>query len=58
MVQSYFRSIWRNISKHKFYAGLNIMGLALGLSAFLLLLEYISFEKSVNQFHANLPNMY
>jgi putative ABC transport system permease protein len=58
MVQSYFKSIWRNISKHKFYAGLNILGLALGLSAFLLLLEYISFEKSVNQFHANLPNMY
>jgi putative ABC transport system permease protein len=58
MINYYFKSIWRNLTKHKFYAILNIVGLALGISAFLLLLEYISREKSVNQFHTNLPNMY
>ena len=30
----------------------------MGISAFLFILEYISLEKSVNGFHANLPNMY
>ncbi len=58
MINFYLKSIWRNLAKHKFYVGLNVVGLALGISAFLFLLEYISFEKRVNQFHANLPNMY
>ena len=30
----------------------------MGITAFLLILEYVSFEKSVNQFHTNLPNIY
>ena len=30
----------------------------MGIAAFVLILEYVSFEKSVNQFHANLPQMY
>ncbi len=58
MINFYLKSIWRHLAKHKFYVGLNVVGLALGISAFLFLLEYISFEKSVNQFHANLPSMY
>ncbi|CAN5806564.1 ABC transporter permease [soil metagenome] len=37
---------------------INIVGLAMGISAFLLLLEYISLEKSVNQFHKNIGSMY
>ncbi|MFT3911703.1 MAG: ABC transporter permease [Ferruginibacter sp.] len=37
---------------------MNIAGLAMGIAAFLLLIEYISLEKSVNKFHKDLPQMY
>jgi putative ABC transport system permease protein len=58
MVFVYFKFIWRNLVRNKFYAVLNITGLALGISASLLILEYISLEKSVNHLHSNLPNIY
>lgn len=58
MIQNYLKIAFRNIWRNKTYSFINIAGLALGISAFLLILEYISFEKSVNQFHTNLPNIY
>ena len=58
MIQNYLKIAFRNLLRNKVYSFINIVGLALGISAFLLILEYISFEKSVNQFHANLPNLY
>ncbi len=58
MIQNYLKIAFRNLLRNKVYSFINIAGLALGISAFLFILEYISFEKSVNQFHANLPNIY
>lgn len=49
-----FRRIFRN----KVFSAINISGLALGIAAFLLLLEYISLEKGVNTFHAELPRIF
>lgn len=58
MIQNYLKIAFRNLTRNKVYSFINIAGLALGISAFLLILEYISFEKNTNQFHANLPNLY
>jgi len=58
MIRNYFKIAWRNLFRNKVYSFINIAGLAMGIAAFLLILEYVSFEKSVNQFHANLPQMY
>lgn len=58
MFTNFFKMAWRSIFRNKLYAAINIAGLAMGIAAFLLLLEYISLEKSVNQFHTNLPTMY
>lgn len=58
MVQTFFKIAFRNIFRNKVYAGLNIVGLAMGIAAFLLLMQYISLEKSVNRFHTNLPQMF
>ncbi len=58
MLNMYIKIAYRNITRNKTSAFVNIAGLALGICAFLLLTEYISLEKSVNQFHANLPQMY
>ncbi|WP_439584611.1 ABC transporter permease [Dyadobacter bucti] len=58
MFSNYLKIAWRNLLRNKVYSLVNIAGLALGITAFLLILEYVSFEKSVNQFHRNLPQMY
>ena len=41
MLQNYFKVALRNILKHKFYAVLNISGLAFGLTACFLIGLYI-----------------
>ena len=58
MLKNYFKIAWRNLVRNKVYSFINITGLAMGIAAFLLILEYVSLEKSVNQFHTNLPNIY
>ena len=58
MIKNYFKIAWRNIFRNKLFATINIVGLAMGIAAFLLLMEYISLEKSVNNFHTNIGNMY
>lgn len=56
MFKNYLKVALRNLNKNKIYSTINIAGLAMGIAAFLFILEYVSLEKSVNKFHANLPN--
>ncbi len=58
MFFNYIKIAFRNIRRNKVSSIVNIVGLGLGICAFLFLTEYISLEKSVNNFHANLPHMY
>src|SRR5687767_12219163 len=58
MLQNFFKISFRNIFRNKVYATINILGLAMGIAAFLLLMQYIGFEKSVNQFHKDIANKY
>ena len=58
MFKNFLKIAFRNIFRNKVYATINMVGLAMGIAAFLLLAEYISLEKSVNQFHKNLSGMY
>jgi putative ABC transport system permease protein len=58
MLRNYIKIAFRNLVRNKVYSSVNIAGLAMGITAFLLILEYVSFEKSVNRFHKNLPEMY
>jgi putative ABC transport system permease protein len=58
MIQNYLKIAFRNLLRNKVYSFINIAGLAMGITAFLLILQYISFEQSVNQFHSNLPNIF
>jgi len=53
MIKNYFKIAWRNIKRHKGYSGINILGLALGIAACLLILQYVSFELSYEDFHTN-----
>lgn len=58
MIHNYIKVAFRSITRHKISAFVNIAGLAMGIAAFLLLMEYISQEKSVNAFHKNLAQTY
>lgn len=58
MLQSYLLTAVRNFRRNKLHSFLNVAGLALGIAAFLLILEYVSFERSVNGFHKNFGSMY
>ncbi len=48
----------RNIKKYKGYSLINITGLALGMACFLLIVFFIQFENSYDNFHENKKNIY
>jgi putative ABC transport system permease protein len=58
MFKNYFKIAWRNIFRHKAYAGINIIGLALGIAACLLILQFVTYELSYDKFHVNKDNLY
>ena len=58
MIKNYFKIAWRNIVRQKGYSGINIVGLAIGIAACLLILQYVSFELSYENFHTNKDRIY
>src|SRR5687768_2470088 len=58
MLKSYLKVAIRNILRHKFYAALNISGLACGLTASLLIALYIYDDITFDKFHKNYQNIY
>lgn len=58
MFKNYFKIAWRNIIRHKSYSVLNILGLAIGIAACLLILQYVSFELSYEDFQVNKDRIY
>jgi len=58
MINNYFKIAWRNIVRHKGYSGINILGLAIGIASCLLILQYVSFELSFENFHTNKDRIY
>src|SRR5215471_16326321 len=58
MFKNYFKTAWRNMMRHKAYSGINILGLAIGIAACLLILQYVSFELSYENFQVNKDRIY
>jgi putative ABC transport system permease protein len=58
MLKNYFLIAWRNISRHKIYAAINVLGLALGMTCCLFIFLWVRDEKSVDNFHRNGKNLY
>lgn len=58
MIKNYFKIAWRNIVKQRGYSLINIIGLAIGVAACLLILQYVSFELSYENFQANKDRIY
>lgn len=51
MFENYLKVGLRNLLKHKWYTLIHVLGLAIGLAAFLLIDQYIGFEKGYDTFH-------
>jgi putative ABC transport system permease protein len=58
MLKNYFKIAWRNITRHKGYAAINISGLTVGISACLLIFVVIQYELSFDTFRPNFKNIY
>ncbi len=58
MLKNYFTIAWRNTMRHKAYSAINIFGLAIGIAACLLILQYVLFELSYENFQVNKDQIY
>jgi putative ABC transport system permease protein len=58
MFKNYFKTAVRNLWKHKTFAFINIIGLTIGLTSFLLIALYIFDELTFDRFHKNTDNIY
>ena len=58
MVQNYFKIGMRNLVKHSTNTTIHILGLAIGLAAFLLINQYVVFERSYDRHFSNATQIY
>jgi putative ABC transport system permease protein len=58
MIKNYFKTAWRNLWKNKTFSFINIAGLVIGMAACLLILQYVTFELSYDQFNKNVHDIY
>lgn len=58
MLENYLYTALRNLRKNKFYSLINILGLAVGMTGFVLIAQYVFFETSYDRFHAHNNQIY
>jgi putative ABC transport system permease protein len=58
MLRNFFINAIRNMRKHIGYLVLNLTGLTIGLTSFLLITIYVMHELSYDRFHKNYENIY
>jgi putative ABC transport system permease protein len=58
MIKSFFKIAWRNLARNKVFSFLNITGLSIGITATILILLWIVYEMSYDQFHEKKDRIY
>jgi putative ABC transport system permease protein len=58
MISNYFKIAIRNMWKNKGFTAVNITGLVGGITACLMILQYVSFELSFDRFHNDFDHIY
>ena len=58
MLRNHLRIAWRNLRKNTFYSFLTIFGLAIGIAAGFLILQYVYFELTYDDLFENKENIY
>jgi len=51
MLKNYFIVTWRNLTRHKLYSAINIIGLGTGMAACIVILLFVFYEKSFDSMH-------
>ena len=58
MLKHYFKVVFRNMWKQRFYTSINVLGLAIGMACTLLITLYILDELSYDRFHKKVDRIY
>ncbi|MBN2102687.1 ABC transporter permease [bacterium] len=58
MLKNYLKIAVRNLVKHKKFTAINILGLAIGLTCFILIMLWVQDELSYDRFHKRAENIY
>jgi putative ABC transport system permease protein len=58
MIKNYIKIAFRNLWRHKSFSFINIIGLAVGMTACFLIFMYVRFELSYDKFNQNFSQIY
>ena len=58
MIKNYFKIAFANLMRNKFYSMINIVGLAIGITACILIMLYVQSELSYDTFHEKADRIY
>lgn len=58
MLPAYLISFFRQISRNKIFTILNLLGLSVGMAAFMLLIQFVIYENSFDEFHRDSDSIY
>ena len=58
MKTNFIKITWRQLTRNKVYAAINIAGLAIGIACGLVIYKIINYETSFDQYHKNYSNIY
>ena len=58
MFKNYLLTALRNLKRQKLYSGINIFGLSVGLTIFILAVTFFSFHLSFDSFHKDSERIY
>jgi len=58
MFRNYFKIAFRNLLRHRVYSVISVMGLAVGMAIFILILSYVQNELSYDSFHEKTEQLY
>ena len=53
MIKNYLLVAFRNLTRNKGFSFINILGLAIGMAACLLIIQYVTYELSFDNFQVN-----
>jgi putative ABC transport system permease protein len=58
MLKNYFKTAFRSLWRHKAFSFINILGLAVGMTACFMIFLYVRFETSYDNFHVKADRIY
>src|ERR1700760_4641478 len=58
MLKNYFKTAWRNLLKNKTFSLINILGLSIGITCFMLIAVYVYDELNYDRYPTEAKNIY